>query len=316
MPECAATQGRLGSFVLNYRDYDAHFSRGAPMTRPVAFLLLPMLLAPTTVTAKESAPVVLEKTSNWEVNYDADSCHLASAFGEGDQRIIARFTKFQPGDGFQLILYGKPVRGVDARTQVALDFGLAKEPMKITGLLGSNGTLPLIIFNYVHFLPLDETRSVVVATPRQEAAVSALTFQLAGAKRYRLVFKTMGPPMVAMRTCLADLERHWGYDPTVLATLSRAPTPVGSPGNWVTDGDYPRIAAAKGHNGLVHFRLDIDEAGKVLKCTVIAKTAPDDFENATCSALIRRARLEPALDASGKPVKSYYINTVRWMMGG
>ena len=286
------------------------------MIKPVAFLLFPAMLAPAVVSAKDSAPIMLEKTAGWEINYDDDSCHLAAAFGKDDQRIIARLTKFQPSERFQLILYGKPIRGLDSQTEITLDFGLDSKPRTVTGLLGSNGKLPLIIVSGTSFRPFGgNPGEPTMTTPQQEASISGLTFKLRGAKPYRLAFKTMGPPMAAMRTCLADLERHWGYDPSVLAKLLQSPTPIGSPGNWVTDSDYPSAAVANGHNGLTHFRLDVDETGKVLKCVVIAKTTPDDFEKATCQAIVRRARLEPALDASGQPVKAYYINSVRWTMG-
>jgi Gram-negative bacterial TonB protein C-terminal len=268
----------------------------------------------TPALAKADAPILLAKSAKWEVNYDVDSCHLTGAFGIGDQRVITRFTKFQPGDQFQLVLFGKPVRASDTETEVLLDFGLDQKPQTRTALVGTNGKLPLILFSNLGFR--DQSGSDISAeiTPEQEATISGLTFKLRGGKAYRLGFTTMRPPMAAMRACLLDLEQHWGYDPTVIEGLSRTPTPSGSPARWLNSDDYPTEALRSGHNGLVHFRLDIDETGRVVKCAIIGKTTPDDFEKATCVGISRRAQFAPALDRGGKPVKSYYISTVRWVI--
>jgi hypothetical protein len=70
-----------------------------------------------------------------------------------------------------------------------------------------------------------------------------------------------------------------------------------------------------GHNGLVQFRLDVDPGGKVAGCFILSRTSPDDFADITCRAMTRRARLQPALDAKGKPIRSYYVNKVIWLAG-
>ena len=58
-----------------------------------------------------------------------------------------------------------------------------------------------------------------------------------------------------------------------------------------------------------------DETGKPLGCRVLFRTNPDEFADRSCKALLQRAKFNPARDAQGKPVKSFYINTIRWMAG-
>ena len=67
--------------------------------------------------------------------------------------------------------------------------------------------------------------------------------------------------------------------------------------------------------GIVRFRLDVDPTGAPAGCRVLYRTNPDDFADLSCRLLMKRARFNPALDAAGKPVKSYYINNIRWVMG-
>ena len=131
---------------------------------------------------------------------------------------------------------------------------------------------------------------------------------------YRLELRSMGAPMAALRTCMDNLLTHWGYDPAVVASLSRGVTPIGSPGNWITSADYPSKSLMQGHNGIVQFRLDVDEAGKILGCHILARTNPDEFADVSCRAVSRRAKLQPALDATGRPVKGFYITKVRFII--
>jgi TonB family protein len=78
--------------------------------------------------------------------------------------------------------------------------------------------------------------------------------------------------------------------------------------------EYPAKAMAGGHNGLVQFRLDVDPEGKVSGCHVLARTNPDDFADLTCKSLTRRGKFKPALDAQGRPVPSFFVGKVSWMM--
>jgi hypothetical protein len=70
----------------------------------------------------------------------------------------------------------------------------------------------------------------------------------------------------------------------------------------------------KGFNGIVQFRLDVDAAGKITGCHVLHRTKPDLFADLTCRSITRRAKLEPALDAEGKPVRSFSVHKVLWIM--
>jgi TonB family protein len=64
----------------------------------------------------------------------------------------------------------------------------------------------------------------------------------------------------------------------------------------------------------VHFRLSVDARGKVSDCHIQRSTRPEGFDEAVCEVLMHRARFKPALDAEGKPMASYYINTVRFII--
>jgi Gram-negative bacterial TonB protein C-terminal len=277
-----------------------------------------MVLSPLPALAKDKPPISLARTGKWEMNYDRDSCHLYASFGEGKQAVLMRMTRFQPTDTTDLTLFGEPVRSSSTKLPLVIRFGSVFPSRKIEAVAGSDGAkVPLVILSSTRFDGVDYRGGTqpVSITPEQEAAITAVDLTLRG-KHYKLETGSLGKPMAAMRTCLADLERSWGFDPAVQQSLSRPANPVNYPGDWLRQSDYPVGSARMGHQGLVQFRLDIDEAGNVAGCRVLYRTDPDDFADRTCALLVKRAKLSAALDAKGTPVKSYFIGKVRWTLPG
>ena len=293
---------------------------------------IPLLLAaiavaaPPVHAAKPVVPIPLAHVGPWEVNYDDDSCHLIRTFGSGDDRIIARFTRFQPGDEFALILIGNPMRSSSPSSQKKLDFGPIVDPQERRSLDGTMGTIPSSVFSGLTLLDRPTSASVTTLpdalktlhnpdiTSEQEASVRDLTVQTNDRKSYRLALGSMAAPMQALRSCTTDLVRHWGLDPAEQAGLTRKPTPIGNPGDWARSSDYPSNVLNRGGHGLVQFRLDISETGSITGCHIQLRTNPNEFADLSCRMLSKRAQFTPALDRTGKPIKSYYINSIRWMI--
>lgn len=71
-----------------------------------AFAII-LLALPLAAQAKDEPPISLAKTTKWEMNYDADSCHLLAKFGQGEDTLLLRMTRYEPGDALTLMLYGK-----------------------------------------------------------------------------------------------------------------------------------------------------------------------------------------------------------------
>ena len=293
---------------------------------------IPLLVASIAVAAspvqaaKPLVPIPLAHVGPWEVNYDDDSCHLIGTFGSGDDRIIVRFTRYQPGDGFALALIGKPMRSSSASSRVKLDFGPQVDPQEHDSVNGTMGTTPAVFLlgqTLIDRPKLATAATVADAikvleatniTPEQEALVRDLTIQTGNRKSYRLALGSMAAPMRTLRGCTTDLVKHWGLDPTEQASLARRPTPISDPRRWMNSADYPTDMVRQGGNGLVQFRLDISETGSIAGCHVQARTNPDAFADLSCKLISKRARFNPALDRDGKPIKSYFVNSVRWTM--
>lgn len=267
--------------------------------------------------AKVSAPETLTRTGKWVVNYDRDACHLLAEFGTGKDMVVMRLARYEPGDWFEFGLYGRKLASADARSDVKIDFGLRGTPVEAEATNGKAGNLPMMMFGSTRLDGRQRTKGEEAGpslSPQQEASVSGVTIKIAGKKPFRLEFGSLAKPMERLRTCQSDLVKSWGYDPVVQTMLTKPARPVTSAADWLKSDDYPIGAAAMGQNGIVQFRLDVDADGRVSGCHVLARTSPDVFADTTCRAVSRRAKLEPALDANGKPVRSFYVKRVRWQV--
>jgi hypothetical protein len=92
--------------------------------------------------------------------------------------------------------------------------------------------------------------------------------------------------------------------------------PLGNPGEWFTDEDYPRGAFQDDVSGVTGFRLAIDELGVPALCTVTATSGSALLDATTCAKLMERARFHPVVDENGHAVPGFYENTVRWWSSG
>ncbi|WP_420607588.1 energy transducer TonB [Novosphingopyxis sp.] len=282
-----------------------------------------------TAAMAEKETLVLQPSSKWQVDYADDSCRLARQFGEGEQTSVLILDRYEPGDSFTMIVSGKPFGGTVNGDKAHLRFGPAEEEKDGYFASGDLNDQPAMIFASTSIGKLAEIKTVSSKAAKKsddetaiakrdgisderEEAVRFLQIDAYGFPPVLLETGSLGAPMKALRTCVDELMSHWGVDVERIKTATRMPMPIGNVGRWVTSSDYPKDLLRKGAQGLVNFRLSIDEKGKVTDCHIQASTRPQGFDDAVCEAISKRARFKPALDAEGKPLASYWISRVRF----
>lgn len=150
--------------------------------------------------------------------------------------------------------------------------------------------------------------------PAREAAATWLEVTKAVPQDLLLVTGPMHQPMAALRKCSWDTVKHWGLDVEQQKTLTRKVSPKNHPSRWLNSSDYPASMVYGGYHGLVTVRMIVDGNGNPTSCHVQRSTQPKEFDDVVCRSTMRRARFEPALDAQGKPVPSFYVLTVRFQL--
>lgn len=273
----------------------------------------------------------LKPSSPWNVHYAVDSCRLARDFGEGLRRVTLILDQFEPGDSFYLTLVGDSLRTRRMNPPFAgtIRFGPHEGKSDFTAETGKANEWRAIFVSGSHRLapPTDSEKAALDEARRRgtryelapigagrEAAATWL--ELGGLLRSDLVLETgsMGKALAGLRQCAWDTVRMWGLDIEEQKALSRKPHPRRGPGTWFDPNDYPSAMIARGYQGIVNFRIMVDAKGKPSSCHVQQSTRPKDFDEAVCRVVMKQAEFEPALDALGRPVASFWRQTVRFKL--
>ncbi|HWV59835.1 MAG TPA: TonB family protein [Sphingopyxis sp.] len=289
------------------------------------FVVLAAFALSGAAAAKE--PLRLKPSSKWNVHYADDSCRMGRSFGTGDQKVVLVADRYQPGGDLRLSFVGKPVHTRVDEGVVRIRFGPAEAEQEVRffpGLLADK-TPTLILQRGIGIAPyppevLKAYEAAIEAekydfewpeiTPEREAAVTYIEVKRSVRQPFILETGSLGAPLAALEKCTDELLGHWGIDVARHASLSRPVRTKSNPGNWVKSRDYPDDMLRAGKRAIVHFRLNVDAAGRPTACHIQQSTRPKAFDDAVCKAIMRNAEFDPALDAEGNPIASYWLNSV------
>lgn len=272
-------------------------------------------------------PLILKPVSSWHVDYADDRCRLGREFGEGEQQTYLFFDRYGPGEYFRLLLAGKEVKASSDKIEATVQFGPTEKEQRLHFFKGNLAKWPALVFTSQARIapPSDAEASAIVnknkddgwvdlapISPERQKAVKYITVGKPLRRQITLQTGSMRAPLVALDKCIDNLMTTWGIDVEKHRTLSRELTPHQSPANWVISKDYPLNMLSAGQPAIVEFRLSVGPDGIPTACHIQSTTRPKEFDDAVCKSVMRRARFAPALDAQGKPLASYYRNSVRF----
>jgi TonB family protein len=275
--------------------------------------------------------VRLRPVEPWNLHYADDSCRMARTFGTGKHQVILVLDRFEPSDWFRMMFVGKSLaaRTGFGRSDLKVRFGPNEEASEESFTTGSVGDKSALIVNgAVRLAPLTKAEKEahdesirrpphVDPPPLGEAREAAASWlELSKVLSHDLVLETgsMAKPLAALRECSWETVKLWGLDIDQQKRLTRKPNPTRPSYEWFNPKDYPPAMIRGGYQGIVNFRLIVDEKGAPTSCNIQESTRPKEFDDAVCKAVMKRARFEPALDAQGKPVPSYWRQTVRFVL--
>ena len=297
--------------------------------RSLISLVLAVSIPSIAVAAKAREVRQLKPSSQWVVDYANDSCSLGRSFGDGDRKISVFFDQFEPGDTFNMVFVGKALDSGDGWPKVTVQFGPNGDQSEAIAVGATTNNKPAIILQGgQRIVPLTDAEKAA----RKKAAKDSLPFepapigpdrekaatwlQLGKVRSFDFRFDTgpMDAPLAALRDCSWDMVRSWGLDVEQQKHLSRKAHPTEPSGNWFSPDDYPNEMLRGGYQAIVNFRLLIDETGKATSCKIQTSTRPKEFDDVVCAKVSKRARFHPALDAQGKPIRSFWRQTVNFRL--
>lgn len=275
-------------------------------------------------TAAKDA-LVLEPSTPWTLEYEADSCALRRIFGEGDRLTLLEMRRFSPGNSLQTTIASKTAmtrRNFRFRLGDGGEWEDHENPLYAYFDDGLEG----VIFRHSLFeLPLDENATteqrlqfhVENDVAAMEAEVAGLLDSLTISRAFRddLVLETgsLKKPILSLNECIDELMTHWDIDAEAHKTLTRSAAPIDLDQAARMIG-YPPKMAQRSLPGLVNIRLDIDETGRVTECHIQMPLSDPVFEESSCADIQHAFEFDPALDKDGQPLKSYYVTSIRFQI--
>jgi TonB family protein len=256
-------------------------------------------------TAHAADATVLTPSTPWKVDYAEEECRLLRTFGTGEDAVTMRLARGSGLQSFDMVIAGTNVPRLGGEVKVTMTL----EPQGTEGNFeGYSMSVPKRPENFIRWFDGDP-RILDSVTNKQQVRLSA-------DKRFNvaMLWSDGKSALKALQTCHDDLLKGWGVDVDAIRAAKAPAEPLGSPGRWVTNNDYPLEEMRQEIEGTVTFQLKVNAEGAVEKCLILRSSNVATFDQLTCKLMMQRAKFKPALDASDRPMASSYVNRVRWQI--
>lgn len=312
------------------------------MVRTLLITCLVVSLAGTSLAAKDPEPVVVAPSTQWQVDFGTERCRALRSFGTEKDKTLLIIDQLVPRTEANWVIAGDAVKKLKGRPhEWVVTFG-SISPAK-TGDELMSGNFPGLgaalvgegFVDEVEYKAMspeaqasralekreaEENRSPLAtlanASPVPDQATGSLINWIDisdGKGTERLATGNLGELFRLMQMCSDGIVKVWGLDPVIQANLSRRAAPTNTLAiTRSVMSVYPAKAEANGKVASMTIRVMIDPTGKPTSCVVIAKTDSREFGNTACRQVMKVAKFEPALDADGKPVESYWTSGIRY----
>lgn len=273
----------------------------------------------------------LEPLSPWGLDYAEGNCRLARMFGSEDDRHLILIDQAWPADTFGLTVAGSSFRrysrGDRAYIGMQSDVPMLRFDLPPTGNLGELG--PAVILSTVGVNPSTQGSPPrlrvgpfdgeisgprrAALDPAEGAMIERIILERAG-KAVSFETGSLEEAFGALNACTAELLRDWGLDPAKHKSF----TPL----KWQNQDEivkniqrrYPASALNRGEQAIFRMRVIVDETGAVTDCNIEAATDADALDSPACGEM-QAAEFEPARDAEGNPMASFYATTISYQIG-
>ena len=259
---------------------------------------------------------VFRPTGGWTADYGDDYCRLIRTFSDGTDEVSLALERTQPGAPVRLVLVGDGIRTFRGADQIGYSLLPAGSSAKVRYVrsVTADGK------QYLNFDPF--TLVPVAFTPgappplydrsaeRQAArGVTGIALGEGLTTPVRFETESLGEPIAAMQACADDLLTVWELDPDKHRTMTAAailnPRSDGVlPQGTIPFGDFGKLGG-----GANEVRLMIGADGKPTSCIIRSPSLSQTINNKICSLAMDRATFQPAKDANGEAMASYWMGS-------
>jgi hypothetical protein len=270
----------------------------------------------------EAETVVLKPTSKWHVDFGEERCRLARTFSDGRDDHLLYFEQNYPSNAAGVTVGGRSFARFKDRAETEVQIADGRAPLKTLphkGELDRNrSALIYANLNLALDAQPENLRGLGPAVPRLNTAFADTVAYLSFRQREREVrFDTgpLGSAFKILNQCSESFLEFWGLDVEQHRGARRLP-------RWINDEEverkivkrYPAAALIASQGGITRMRVIVDERGMPESCVIEKSTTADSLKSPACQIMMKDARFEPAVDAGGKPMRSFFATTLTYQM--
>ena len=290
------------------------------------------LVSPSIVAA-QSAERVLAPSSNWYLDGGETRCRLLRKFGEGPDAHLFFLETDQPSAYASFLIAGPTLEKIDWSKSIEIQLGDLEKVELQSAHGGDFEGFGSALMN--SSIWLGEPKTEIAPQDDKEASeevsveaerglprivserfseVSRLSVTQGEENVISLELRGFAKALEALNLCSENFVSYWGLDLEKHRSMQHGPklTNLDEIARRVV-WSYRGRALRRGEQGTVRFLVMVDELGQVTSCRQSNATEFESLESPICKE-IARAQFEPARDAKGQPMRSYYASSVRYTL--
>jgi hypothetical protein len=260
--------------------------------------------------ALAAAPAAAQAADEWQYAESDESCRASRSFDTAAGSTTLQLRSFGPGSAVNVTVAGPEVaREPNAVRMVELGWDGEGFERHQVGVLGTLGGVPSVSLLAAHrpvasFAFFFEERAVQVSP--LDPGAETMQLRVVGYAAKELAVGPLAEPLRRLEECEARLMESWGWGRDYAARVATPPV-MRDPQSWFYKAIvYPAVPNLNRVSSLLQLRLRVDARGRVAECVVQSSPGSSQFGEKNCTGLRRQARFDPALDAQGQPVESYF----------
>jgi len=289
-----------------------------------ASLVIATALASADLRAQDAAETVFEPSSAWNATYDEGRCRLSRMFqGEGQQHALV-FEQTAPDSSFYMSVAGPTKGQINGGLPLRLAFGPDGPESDQDIVKERNPEFGAVVFmKGITFKPIDpmdapEGGGLAAASSGIDVDAARALRQVSLVQgKQTLVFRTgqLDAPFGVLNDCTAHILTTWGIDPEAHRRAQRSTKLLDAQKiARAVQERYPLQAVMESRGGVVGVAILVDHTGTPTECRITNDSGDRSLNDVACEQLMK-ARFDPALDAAGKPMKSYWMTRVAYRIG-
>ena len=286
--------------------------------RSVAILAASLFAFCSISASADDGETVLKARTPWNVDYGEERCRLAGIFEDGDRKAVLLIDQWWPGDTFNLTVASTELADTRRLRKAEISLFDEHQPIEVQpGSVDVEGYGRGVILTNFSFEPDDEDTHTP-HTFRQietESAAKAKYLKVdAGRRTLKLDTGPMSDALKVLNACSNERLKSFGVDAEKHLTMQRMPV-LKKEKQTVQriQNEYPWKALQRAESAVVNLRINVDENGQPGDCHIYEATAAEVLESPACR-IFGTASFEPALDAEGRPMKSYYTTGITYQV--